>query len=73
MWIVKKIQIRPVILSATGLVPYTLIQQLNTMGIEHVTRAIQKAVILDTCHKTRRFLNHEDHEAESNKKEYEDV
>jgi hypothetical protein len=43
------------------------------MGIEHLTRDIQKAIILDTCHITRRFLNHEDHEAESNMKEYEDV
>jgi hypothetical protein len=70
MWKVKNIQIRPVILSATGSVPYILIQQLNTMGIEHLTRAIQKAVILDTCHIPRRFLNHEDHEADSNMKEY---
>jgi hypothetical protein len=69
----KKVHIRAVILSATGLVPYTLIQQLNTLGTDHLTRAIQKGVILDTCHITRRFLNHEDHEAESNMKEYEDV
>jgi ABC-type anion transport system duplicated permease subunit len=73
MWTVKKIQIRPVILSATGSVPYTLIQQLNTMGIEKLTRAIQKAVILDTCHITRRFLNHEGHEVDGNMKEYENV
>jgi hypothetical protein len=73
MWIVKKIQIQPVILSATGSVPYTLIQQLNTMGIEHLISAIQKAVILDIYHITRRFLNHEDHEVDSNIKEYEDV
>jgi ABC-type anion transport system duplicated permease subunit len=70
---VKTVQIQPVIVSATGLVPYTLIQQLSTMGIEHLIRAIQKAVILEICHITRRFLNHEDHEAESNMKEYEDV
>jgi hypothetical protein len=43
------------------------------MGIEHLTRAIQNAVMLDTYHITRRFLNHEDHEAESSMKEYEDV
>jgi hypothetical protein len=43
------------------------------MGIEQVTRAIKKAVILDTCHITRHFLNHEDHEAESNMKEYKDA
>jgi hypothetical protein len=40
MWKVKKIHIQPVILSATGLLPYTLIQQLNTLGIVHLTRAI---------------------------------
>jgi hypothetical protein len=43
------------------------------MGIEHLTRAIKVAFILDTFHITRRFLNHEDHEAESNMKEYEDA
>jgi hypothetical protein len=48
-------------------------KQLNTMGIEHLTKDIQKAVILDTCHIIRRFLNHEDHEADSNMKEYEEA
>jgi hypothetical protein len=33
----------------------------------------KKAVILDTCHITRRFLNHEDHEVDSNINEYEDA
>jgi hypothetical protein len=43
------------------------------MVIKHLISVIQKAVILDTCHITRRFLNHEDHEVESNMKEYEDA
>jgi hypothetical protein len=43
------------------------------MGIEHLIRAIQKAVILDICHITRRFLNHEDHEVDGSIKEYEDA
>jgi hypothetical protein len=42
------------------------------MGIKHLI-VIQKAVILDKCHITRRFLNHEDHEVDSNMKEYEDA
>jgi hypothetical protein len=38
-----------------------------------IISVIQKAVILDACHITRRFLNYEDHEVDSNIKEYEDA
>jgi hypothetical protein len=49
------------------------ITMLHTMGIEHLFSVIQKAVILDICHVTRRFLDHEDHEVDINIKEYEDT
>ena len=58
MWRVKKVYIRPVILSATGIIPHTMVHQFKALEIENILSAVQKSVILDTCHITRRFLNH---------------
>ena len=52
----KSVKIRPIVLSATGIIPKNLIQQLSELDILPTLDKIQKAVILDTCRIVRRFL-----------------
>lgn len=58
MWHLQEIRIVPVIISATGIVPKTLLHSLEELGIEQQINNIQKATILGTCNIVRRFLNH---------------
>lgn len=58
LWRLDKVTILPIVISATGVVPVSLLgalEQLN-MTVKEL-RQIQKAVILSTCNITRSFLN----------------
>lgn len=57
MWTLKKVNIRPLIISATGIVPHNLKKQLKDLKIEELIPKIQKSVLLDTCHNVRQFLS----------------
>jgi hypothetical protein len=62
MWNVQKkniyiyIYIRPMVISATGIVPQHLKKQLNELEIMQLLPAVQRSVLLDTCHTVRQFL-----------------
>jgi ABC-type anion transport system duplicated permease subunit len=56
MWNVQKINIRPMAISATGIVPQHLETQLSELEITQLLTAIQRSVLLDTCHIVRKFL-----------------
>lgn len=62
MWKAKRTLIIPIILSATGLTPKSLSSNLKQLNLEKLLPKIQKSVILDTCHITRRFLGYQDAE-----------
>jgi hypothetical protein len=53
MWNVQKINIRPMVISATGIVSQHLKKELE---IIQLLPAIQRSVLLDTCHTVRQFL-----------------
>jgi hypothetical protein len=55
-WNVQKINIRPMVISATGIVPQHLKKQLSELEIMELLPAIQRSVLLDTCHTVRQFL-----------------
>lgn len=57
MWHLKKVTIRPLIISATGIVPKSLVAQLAELNISLTLATIQKAILMDTCHIVRRFLS----------------
>ena len=59
MWKVDRVTIHPIVLSATGVIPRTLVQQLYSLDLQHLLSLLQKSVVLDTCHIVRRFLNAE--------------
>lgn len=59
MWKVKKVYIRPIIISATGLIPTSTKKHLKILQLESYLSKIQKSVILDTCHIVRKFLGDE--------------
>jgi hypothetical protein len=61
MWIVQKINIRPMVISATGIVPQHLKKQLSELEITQLLPAIQRSVLLDTCHTVRQFLRNYHH------------
>lgn len=56
MWKLKKVRIRPLVISATAVVPKSLIKQLDDLQLQDQLSSIQKSVVLDTCHIVRRFL-----------------
>jgi hypothetical protein len=56
MWNVQKINIRPMVISATGIVPQHLKTQLSELEITQLLPAIQRSVLLDMCHTVRQFL-----------------
>ena len=58
MWHLEGVRIVPVVISATGLVPYALINSLEELELRNELHSIQKAVVLGTCNTVRRFLNH---------------
>jgi hypothetical protein len=57
MWNVQKINNRPMVISATGIVPQHLKKQLSELEIIQLLPAIQRSVLLDTCHTVRQFLH----------------
>lgn len=57
-WKVDAVQIIPIVLSSTGVVPKTLQKSLDTLDIHHnILNLIQKVAILNTCRITRKFLS----------------
>ncbi|KAF9804933.1 hypothetical protein SFRURICE_007836, partial [Spodoptera frugiperda] len=57
-WNVTHTKTVPIILSTTGVIPKTLHNSLNQLNISPSTYLLlQKAVILNTCRLTRKFLN----------------
>ena len=58
IWKQDEVVIIPIVISATGVVPKTLEENIKKLPIQnYVIPEIQKAVILQTCHITRKFLN----------------
>jgi hypothetical protein len=45
------------VISATGVVPQHLKTQLSELEITQLLPAIQRSVLLDTCHTVRQFLH----------------
>lgn len=58
MWHLEDVRIVPVVLSATGVVPKSLLRSLDELELKKDLNSILKAVILGTCSIVRRFLNH---------------
>lgn len=57
-WNVTQTKTIPIILSTTGVIPKSLHNSLSTLHISPSTYLLlQKAVILNTCRLTRKFLN----------------
>jgi hypothetical protein len=56
MWNVQKINIRPMVISVTEIVPQHLKTQLSELEVTQLLPAIQRFVLLDTCHTVRQFL-----------------
>ena len=57
-WKQDEVVIIPIVISATGVVSKTLEENIKKLPIQnYVIPEIQKAVILQTCHITRIFLN----------------
>ena len=56
MYHMERVDISPIIISATGLIPKKLIVQLKKHKLENALEIMQKAVILNTCNIVRRFL-----------------
>ncbi|XP_017758216.1 PREDICTED: autophagy-related protein 16-1-like [Eufriesea mexicana] len=58
IWKQQKVNTIPIIISTTGITPYTLEIHLTQLKIPtHIHHKIQKATILHTCNITRNFLN----------------
>lgn len=58
MWNLNEIDIVPIIISSTGIIPLTLRSSLELLDICLDSYQMQKAVILSTCSIVRRFMNH---------------
>lgn len=57
-WKVDTVKTVPVVLSTTGVIPYTLHTSLETLNIHKLTYLqLQKATILNTCRIVRKFLS----------------
>ena len=54
MWRVKSTTVHPIVISATGNV-----RKLKDLGVARLLVAVQKAVLLNTCHIIRSFLDHQ--------------
>jgi hypothetical protein len=61
MWNVQKINITPMVISATGIVPQHLKTQRSESEITQLLPAIQRSVLLDTYHSVRQFLRNKHH------------
>jgi hypothetical protein len=58
MWKLAEVTVVPVVLSATGVTPKTLERNLKILSIkDNILPFLQKAVLLQTAHITRKFLN----------------
>ncbi|KAF2895313.1 hypothetical protein ILUMI_10868 [Ignelater luminosus] len=59
MWEQREVKIMAVILSTTAVIPHALHRAIQQLQIpEMIYKEMQKAVILDTCALTRKFLQH---------------
>lgn len=56
MYQVERVSITPIIISATGLIPKSLLEHLKQHSLESALQTMQKSVILNTCNIVRRFL-----------------
>jgi hypothetical protein len=57
-WNLERVIVVPIVLSSIGLIPKNLVRNIEALKIPLKTiRVMQKAVLIDTCHITRRFLN----------------
>jgi hypothetical protein len=56
MWNAQNINIRSMVVSATGIVLQHLKKQLSQLEITQLLPAIQRSVLLGTCHTVRQFL-----------------
>lgn len=57
MWNLTNIRIVPIIISSIGLIPKGLREDLASLHLKpDILKTIQKAVIIDTCHTVRKFL-----------------
>ena len=57
MWNLRKVTIVPIVLSTTGIIPNNLHNSLKELNLPKYTYiTLQKAVILNTCRITRKFL-----------------
>ena len=60
MWDMNRVEVIPIIISTTGLVPHSLAKNLERIGIEAVsTIEIQAAVIHNTCRTVKKLLDAE--------------
>jgi hypothetical protein len=58
LWCLEKISILPLIISATGIVPQSLVKNLKIVDLDNtLVVEIQKGILLDSCHIVRKFLN----------------
>jgi hypothetical protein len=58
MWKLAEVIVVPAVLSATGVIPKTLERNLKILSIkDNILAFLQKAVLLQTAHITRKFLN----------------
>lgn len=58
IWRQREVQIVPIILSATGIIPKNLFASLELLTLPRdIYTRLQKEAILGTCHLTRRFMN----------------
>jgi len=59
MWKQNAVQVIPIVISSTGLIPKSLSQSLKRLDLHLITCIqMQKSVILGTCSIVRNFLNY---------------
>jgi hypothetical protein len=59
MWKVKAVQVIPIVISSTGVIPKSLTQSIKRLNLHPNTYTqMQKSVILGTCSIIRNFLNY---------------
>lgn len=65
LWKMDKVIVIPLVISSTGIIPKQLAAALKRIDLPLWTyEQLQKAVILETCHVVRKFLNTDDTSAE---------
>jgi len=58
LWHLKRVEIIPLVLSSTGVIPKTLLPNLEKLGLRGELRELmQRCSILNTCNIVRKFLN----------------